>query len=85
MRGEYSLFTAVRFLNEKHNCDSFNLPLHFLQKLWYTVYEVRTVRFRPFVYDATNQQLPIVIEPMTQQDAATTTREPRWQTDWTSE
>lgn len=35
MRGEYSLFTAVRFLNEKHNCDSFNLPLHFLQKLWY--------------------------------------------------
>jgi len=43
------------------------------------------VQFRPFVYDATNQQVPIVIEPMTQQDAATTTREPRWQTDWTSE
>jgi len=33
----YSLFTAVRFLNEKHNCDSFNLPLHFLQKLWYAI------------------------------------------------
>ena len=43
------------------------------------------MQFRPSVYDATNQQLPIVIEPMTQQDAATTTREPRWQTDWTSE
>ena len=43
------------------------------------------MQFRPFVYDATNQQVPIVIEPMTQQDAATTTREPRWQTDWTSE
>ena len=43
------------------------------------------MRFRPFVYDATNQQVPVVIEPMTQQDAATTTKEPRWQTDWTSE
>ena len=29
MRGEYSLFTAVRFFNEKHNCHSFNLSLHF--------------------------------------------------------
>ena len=43
------------------------------------------MQFRPSVYDATNQQLPIVIEPMTPQDAATTTKEPRWQTDWTSE
>lgn len=27
----------------------------------------------------------MAIEPMTPQDAATTTKEPRWQTDWTSE
>ena len=32
-----------------------------------------------------NQQVPVAIEPMTPQDAATTTKEPRWQTDWTSE
>ena len=37
------------------------------------------------VYDAMNQQVPVAIEPMTPQDAATTTKEPRWQTDWTSE
>ena len=43
------------------------------------------MQFRPFVYDATNQQVPVVIEPMTLQDAETTTKEPRWQTDWTSE
>ena len=42
------------------------------------------MQFRPFVYDDANQQEPVVIEPMTPQDAATTTREPRWQTDWTS-
>jgi hypothetical protein len=29
--------TAVRFWNEKCGCDGFNLPLHFLRKLWYTV------------------------------------------------
>ena len=43
------------------------------------------MQFRPFVYDAMNQQVSVAIEPMTPQDAATTTREPRWQTDWTSE
>ena len=43
------------------------------------------MQFRPFVYDAMNQQVPVAIEPMTPQDAATTTKEPRWQTDWTSE
>ena len=43
------------------------------------------MQFRPFVYDAMNQQVPVAIEPMIPQDAATTTKEPRWQTDWTSE
>ena len=65
--------------------DSFNFPLHFSQKPWYTVYEVRAVQFRPFVYDAMNRQVPVAIEPMTPQDAALTDREPLWQTSWTSE
>ena len=81
----YSLITAVRFWNKKRRCDAFNLLLHFSQKPWYTAYEVRAVQFRPFVYDAMNQRVPVAIEPMTPQDAATTTKEPRWQTDWTSE
>ena len=67
----------MRFWNEKRDCVSFNLLLHFLQKPWYTVYEVRAVQFRPFVSDAMNQQVPVAIEPMTPQDAATTTKEPR--------
>jgi len=75
----------VRFWNEKPDCGSFNLPLHFLQKPWYTVYEVRDVQFRPFVYDAMNRQVPVAIEPMTPQDAALTDREPLWQTSWASE
>lgn len=59
---------------------------HFiLQKPWYTVYEVRDVQFRPFVYDAMNRQVPVAIEPMTPQDAALTDREPLWQTSWASE
>ena len=33
------------------------------------------MQFRPSVYDAADQQVPIVIEPMTPQDAATTTTE----------
>ena len=33
------------------------------------------MQFRPFVYDAANPQVPVVIEPMTPQDAATTTAE----------
>lgn len=81
----YSLITAVRFWNKKRRCDAFNLLLHFSQKPWYTAYEVRAVQFRPFVYDAMNQRVPVAIEPMTPQDAATTTKEPRWQTDWTNE
>ena len=28
------------------------------------------MQFRPFVYDAMNQQVPVAIEPMTPQDAA---------------
>ena len=79
------MITAVRFWNEKPDCSSFNLPLHFLQKPWYTVYEVRDVQFRPFVYDAMNRQVPVAIEPMTPQDAALTDREPLWQTSWASE
>ena len=43
------------------------------------------MQLRPFVYDAMNRQVPVAIEPMTPQDAATTIKEPRWQTDWTSE
>ena len=43
------------------------------------------MRFRPFVYDAANHQVPVVIEPMTPQDAALTDREPLWQTSWASE
>ena len=46
---------------------------------------MRTVQFRPFVYDAMNRQVPVAIEPMTAQDAALTDREPLWQTSWTSE
>ena len=46
---------------------------------------MRTVQFRPFVYDAMNRQVPVAIEPMTPQDAALTDREPLWQTSWTSE
>ena len=43
------------------------------------------MQFRPFVYDTANQQVPVVIEPMTPQDAALTDREPLWQTFWASE
>ena len=72
----YSLVTAVRFWDQNHVGDAFNLLLHFSQKPWYTVYEVRAVQFRPFVYDAMNRQVPVAIEPMTPQDAALTDREP---------
>ena len=43
------------------------------------------MRFRPFVYDAANHQVPVVIAPMTPQDAALTDREPLWQTSWARE
>ena len=75
----------MRFWNQKHVGDAFDLLLHFSQKPWYTAYEVRIVLFRPFVYDAANQQIPVVIAPMTPQDAALTDREPLWQTSWASE
>ena len=79
------MITAVRFWNQKHVGDAFDLLLHFSQEPWYTAYEVRIVLFRPFVYDAANHQVPVVIEPMTPQDAASTDREPLWQTSWASE
>lgn len=81
----YSFITAVRFWNEMCDCDDINFPLHFSQKPWYTAYEVRAVQFRPFVYNAANHQVPVVIEPMTPRDAALTDREPLWQTSWASE
>ena len=81
----YSLITAVRFWNKKRRCDAVNLLLHFSQKPWYTAYEVRAVQFRPFVYDAMNQRVPVAIEPMTPQDAALTDRAPVWQTALASE
>lgn len=43
------------------------------------------MQFRPFVYDTTNHQVPVVIEPMTLQDAALADGEPLWQTSWASE
>lgn len=43
------------------------------------------MRFQPFVYDRANQQIPVTIEPMTQQDAGSTNARPLWQTSWTSE
>ena len=33
------------------------------------------MQFRPSVYDAADQQVPVVIEPVTPQDAVTTTTE----------
>lgn len=43
------------------------------------------MQFRPFVYDTAEQKVPVAVEPMTPQDATTTTKEPQWQTDWASE
>lgn len=51
----------------------------------YTKKEVRNVRFQPFVYDGSNQQVPVMIERMTQKDAELTNAHPLWQTSWTSE
>ena len=42
------------------------------------------MRFRPFVYDKANTQIPVSIEPMTQADAEATNLPPVWQTSWTS-
>ena len=43
------------------------------------------MQFRPFIYDAANQQIPVTIKPMTPQDAALTDGKPLWQTSWVSE
>ena len=39
------------------------------QRPWYTDHEVRCVRFQPFVFDRQDCHIPVIIEPMTQQDA----------------
>lgn len=41
--------------------------------------------FKPFVYDSTNQTIPVSIQRMTWKDADTTNSPPVWQTSWTSE
>ncbi len=43
------------------------------------------MRFVPYLYDKDKQQISVKIEPMTLADAVQTVREPRWQTDWTSD
>ncbi len=43
------------------------------------------MEFRLFVYDRMERQVFVTAEPMTQQDAAKTSEEPKWQTDWNSE
>lgn len=43
------------------------------------------MEFKLFVYDRMKQRVSVMVEPMTQQDAAKTSEEPKWQTDWTSE
>ena len=51
----YFLFIEVRFWNEKHDGDGFNLLLHFSKKPWHTAYEVvrrfgvniKSVRIQP--------------------------------------
>ena len=43
------------------------------------------MQFQPFVYDASNQKIPVTITPMTPQDAALTDGKPLWQTSWASE
>ena len=43
------------------------------------------MRFQPFVYDRSKQQIPVTITPMTQKDAELTNELPLWQTSWTSD
>lgn len=43
------------------------------------------MQFKPFVLNRENVQIPVVIEPMSNQDALLTEKEPVWQTSWTSE
>ena len=42
------------------------------------------MRFQPFVYNKENQQIPVIIVPMTEQDAKQTDERPLWQTSWSS-
>ena len=43
------------------------------------------MRFRSFVFDQGDHQIPVSIVPMTQADAELTNLPPMWQTSWTSE
>ena len=43
------------------------------------------MRFRSFVFDQGDKQIPVSIVPMTQADAELTNLPPMWQTSWTSE
>lgn len=43
------------------------------------------MKFRPFVLNQANQQIPVFIEPMSQSDAELTNLPPAWQTSWTSD
>ena len=43
------------------------------------------MRFRSFVFDQGDQQIPVSIVPMTQADAELTNLPQMWQTSWTSE
>lgn len=43
------------------------------------------MQFKPFVLNRENVQIPVAIEPMSNQDALMTEKEPAWQTSWTSE
>lgn len=43
------------------------------------------MHFQPFVYNKEQQQIPVIIVPMTEQDAEQTDKRPLWQTSWSSE
>jgi len=43
------------------------------------------MHFQPFVFDSSNQQIPVTITKMTQQDAIQTNIDPIWQTSWASD
>lgn len=42
------------------------------------------MRFVPHLYDSENLRVSVQIDAMSQEDAWRTTKEPLWQTDWTS-
>jgi len=42
------------------------------------------MRFVPYLYDSENLRVSVQIDAMSQEDAWRTTKEPLWQTDWTS-